>query len=225
MDHKSKMAVLEDLRRDAGNEAQGSAYIANNKKDWDPGYLENMRQTAKNASEQWELFSRLIVLEGEFEALSASRVENKSGSGIEPGAKAVDEKQTIPAAKAAVDEVVVKAGEERRILLTMTQKDYAAESPCGICGNMIGPGSGLDYFLNNEPDGPSSLVCDACAQKYAPDIIAIRQVAFRFAEREASLTRNDIREKIRDAINEPVEKRVMKVLDEICQTVDDDIPF
>jgi hypothetical protein len=37
-----------------------------------------------------------------------------------------------------------------------------------------------------------------------------------------SLTRYDIREKIRDAIDEPVEKRVMKVLDEICKKDEED---
>jgi hypothetical protein len=202
MDHKSKMAVLEGLRRDAGNEAKGSEYIANNKRDWDPGYLKNMRQTAKNNSEQWELFSRLIALEGELEALDVSRVENKSEG---------NESKVV----AAVDEVPVKTGDEKQITLMMGH--VLTNDPCAICGGRCDPG-GLDYVAK----GTGRLVCDDCAKKYAPEMVEIQKAALSYAERDVSLTRYDIREKIRDAIDEPVEKRVMKVLDEICKKDEED---
>lgn len=190
MEHKSKMAVLEGLRRDAGDEAQVSGYIADNKRDLDPGVMENMRQTAKNASEQWELFSRLIVLEGESELLSR-KTENKS-------------------------EVAAKVGDEKRITLMMGH--VLTNDPCNFCGGRCDPG-GLDFVAK----GTESLVCDQCAATYAPEMVEIQKAALNYAQRDVSLTRNDIREKIRDVIDEPVEKRIMKVLNEICKN--DDIPF
>ena len=108
------------------------------------------------------------------------------------------------------------AGDVRRITLKMS--NALVNNPCAFCGGRCDPG-GLDFFAA----GTERLVCDSCAKKYAPEMVKIQEAAYNYAKRDVELVRNDIQEKIRDVINEPVEKRIMKVLDEICK--DDDIPF
>ena len=110
-----------------------------------------------------------------------------------------------------------KAGDVRRITLKLSSA--LTNDPCAICGARCDPG-GLDYF-DKTTDG---LVCDSCAKKHAPEMVAIQKAAYDFAEGETSLMLDDLRCKVRDAISEPVEKRIMKVLDEICG-VADDVPF
>jgi len=57
----------------------------------------------------------------------------------------------------------------RRITLRLNYS--MAKDPCAICGEPCDP-DGFDYFLS--PDS-YSLVCDTCAEKYAPDMCRIKK--------------------------------------------------
>ncbi len=45
------------------------------------------------------------------------------------------------------------------------------KDPCAICGEICDP-DGFDYFLS---PNSFSLVCDTCAEKYAPDMCRIKK--------------------------------------------------
>ena len=108
------------------------------------------------------------------------------------------------------------AGREERITLRLNNS--LTNDPCKFCGARCDP-NGFDFFT----EGTEALVCDSCAKKYAPEMVEIQKAALSYTQRDVSLMVGHIQEKIRDVINEPVEKRIMKVLDEILKGKD--IPF
>ena len=81
--------------------------------------------------------------------------------------------------------------------------------PCALCGSRCSP-CGLDYTLRSERArkyqaldfsgllgcSKRALVCDACAEKYAPDVIAARKQALLFHERELHLLSEQNRSRI-----------------------------
>lgn len=55
--------------------------------------------------------------------------------------------------------------------ITLRLNYSMTHDPCAICGEPCDP-DGFDYFLS--PDS-FSLVCDTCAEKYAPDMCRIKR--------------------------------------------------
>ena len=94
--------------------------------------------------------------------------------------------------------------------ITLFSNNVLTNDPCVICGNRTDPG-GLDFGIGKR------LVCGECAKKHAPEMVGIREAALSYAKMERSMILSDIRDKISDTIYLPVEKRIMKVLDEICK--------
>ncbi len=78
----------------------------------------------------------------------------------------------------------------------------------------------LDYY-DKQTGRP---VCDQCAAKYAPEMVKIKEAAENYAERDREMVVADMRLKIIEAINEPVGKRIIRVMDEICN-IEADVPF
>lgn len=54
--------------------------------------------------------------------------------------------------------------------ITLGLNNVITNDPCAICGARCDP-DGYDYFL----EGTVGLVCDGCAEKYAPDLVEIRK--------------------------------------------------
>lgn len=101
-----------------------------------------------------------------------------------------------------------KKTDGRRI--TLKKNNVLTNDPCAFCGRRCDP-CGFDYFAK----GTGRLVCDSCAYEYAGEMMRIRTDALAFSEMETSMRLSDIRNKIRDVINEPLEKRLLKSLDDI----------
>lgn len=104
-------------------------------------------------------------------------------------------------------------GGERRITLKMN--GVLTNDPCAFCGGRCDPG-GFDYFA----EGTGHLVCDDCAKKYAPEMVNIQKAALNYAKRDREIMARDIQRKIKGAINEKVEVRIMRVFDEIYRDED-----
>mgnify|MGYP001211647395 CR=1 FL=1 len=103
--------------------------------------------------------------------------------------------------------------------ITLKRNNILTNDPCAFCGGRCDPG-GFDYFVK----GTGRLVCDQCAEKYAPELVEIQKAALAFSEMETSMILSNIRGKIREAINEPLEKRLLKSLDDIFG-LKEDVPF
>ncbi|MCK9362170.1 MAG: hypothetical protein M0P74_00985 [Syntrophales bacterium] len=61
--------------------------------------------------------------------------------------------------------------------MTIFRNNTITNDPCDLCGARCDP-MGLDYGIG------LSLVCDSCAAKYRPDLVAIREAALSYAEAE-----------------------------------------
>ena len=101
--------------------------------------------------------------------------------------------------------------------------------PCGICGEDVFP-HGFDFRLIENDTGKSfeltSYVCDKCAKKYFHSLVFVQHQAADWVLEERKRAYEEGREAgrqegkreagrlILEAINEPVEKRILRV----CQT-------
>jgi len=94
--------------------------------------------------------------------------------------------------------------------ITLKLNDCLAFNPCVNCGGRCDPG-GLDYFSR----GTEALVCENCAKAHAPELVKIREAALNYAEREAQAMAAMIRDRVSQAFNEPIEARIMRVIDEL----------
>ncbi len=66
-----------------------------------------------------------------------------------------------------------------KIEIELSTEHALVNDPCAICGRRCDP-CGLDYVLK----GTGRLVCDACAEKYAPAIVQARKEGLRFSAKE-----------------------------------------
>lgn len=62
--------------------------------------------------------------------------------------------------------------------IVLRPNNTLSNDPCALCGGRCDP-VGLDYML----DGTSALVCEVCAKKYAPDLVAAYKQALAAAYR------------------------------------------
>lgn len=104
-----------------------------------------------------------------------------------------------------------KAGHLRRITLKLS--GALKNNPCAICGVQCDSDGGLLYYDNQT----GQVVCYLCAEKHAPEMIMIQKAANDYAERKSTMMLYDLRDNVRNAISEPVEERIMKVLDGMCE--------
>jgi hypothetical protein len=74
-----------------------------------------------------------------------------------------------------IKETKMKKKEERQIELKAN--NTVTNDPCGFCGYPCNP-NGFDYFVK----GTWELVCDSCAEKYAPDLVKIQEEVDKFLE-------------------------------------------
>lgn len=102
--------------------------------------------------------------------------------------------------------------------ITLKLNDTVISDHCAFCNGIFKP-DGFDYVSTRTGE----LVCDQCANKYAPEMAEIRRAALKFAETQRSRIRVDIRRKIIDAMLEPIQNRIMKALDQIDR--DEELPF
>jgi hypothetical protein len=111
-----------------------------------------------------------------------------------------------------------KEGAVGRITLRVTNYSFDDLTyRCALCGHGYDVDRiGFYYFIGDT----ESCVCDLCAKEQAPELVAIRREALSVACLAASRLAKSIRGKIEDVIKEPLEERIMKVLDEICEAAD-----
>ncbi|MCK9362169.1 MAG: hypothetical protein M0P74_00980 [Syntrophales bacterium] len=115
------------------------------------------------------------------------------------------ENELMEAAKTATN-----GNDNRRI--TLQRVNFLTKAPCAYCNEQCDP---IRFDFRDEKTGKS--VCVVCAEKYAPEMVRIKEDALCYAEGEVALMIQKIQGKVSDLINYPVEKRIMEVLEEINQ--------
>jgi hypothetical protein len=84
-------------------------------------------------------------------------------------------------------------------------------TPCAVCGGKCHP-TGLDLFVA----GTTKLICLNCVEKCDPRLYDTWFASRIYATALEGRVAADIRRKIQDIVNEPVEKRIFKLLNEMC---------
>ena len=79
--------------------------------------------------------------------------------------------------------------------ITLRVNNILINNPCALCGARCDP-CGLDYFLG-ETKRP---VCDQCAEKYVPEIVAARTVGLDFTKSEIETVMGEVRRKTADLL-------------------------
>jgi hypothetical protein len=101
--------------------------------------------------------------------------------------------------------------------ITLKLSNCLTNDLCVNCGGRCDPG-GFDYYSR----GTEALVCENCAKAHAPELVKIREAALSYAEREAAAMAGLIGDRVRRAFKEPLEARIMRVIDE---SRSDNVPF
>jgi hypothetical protein len=83
-------------------------------------------------------------------------------------------------------------------------------TPCAVCGRECEP-VGLDFFVA----GTKESVCDICAMENDSCIYDDRTEAFRYANLRDRWMLQNIQSKIQEVVDEPVEKRILKLVNEM----------
>jgi hypothetical protein len=99
------------------------------------------------------------------------------------------------------DEIKALKKARKYKLITLKLNNCLSNDPCVFCGWRCDP-DGFDYFAK----GTNYLVCDQCAAKYAPDIVAIRKAAEKNAEGEANMAVGDFQIRIKNAISSVIKE-------------------
>ena len=64
-----------------------------------------------------------------------------------------------------------------RVSVCLKLNNTATNDPCAVCGGRTDPAVGLDFFK----EGTWELICAACVERHAPDLVAFRDQANRAA--------------------------------------------
>lgn len=99
--------------------------------------------------------------------------------------------------------------------ITLFENNVLTNDPCAICGARCDP-NGFDYGIDKR------LVCDQCAYQDAPEMMRIRTEAMSYAKRESEAAVENLIERIKQTISEPLEARIMRTIDELKG---EDVPF
>jgi hypothetical protein len=104
--------------------------------------------------------------------------------------------------------------------LTLFRNNVLTNDPCYLCGSRTDP-CGLDYGIEE------NLVCDKCVKAKRPDLVKIREAAFKFNEREKEAFKEGLKMEIEAAIHEPIEARIMRVFAEtdVHRIPESELPF
>jgi ribosome-binding protein aMBF1 (putative translation factor) len=86
-------------------------------------------------------------------------------------------------------------------LITLKPNNCLTNDPCVFCGKRCDP-DGFDYFAT----GTYLLVCDQCAAKYTPDIVAIREAAKEYAKGEVYSAVGDFQMRIKNSISSVIKE-------------------
>jgi recombinational DNA repair protein (RecF pathway) len=97
--------------------------------------------------------------------------------------------------------------------ITLFYNNVLTNDPCCLCGDRTDP-NGFDYGIEGR------LVCDKCAEKLRPDLVKLRKEIESFIATQIYLTKQNIRQKIKDVFNETIEDRILRVVPD-----PDSIPF
>ena len=86
---------------------------------------------------------------------------------------------------------------------------------CAFCGCWV-YGEELQYAI-----GEDAWVCEKCVEKNAPAMIDTKKAAYIMYETAVYYTKQEIKHRINDALNETVEQRIRRAVEDACRTEDD----
>lgn len=102
----------------------------------------------------------------------------------------------------------------KKHIMTLIENDEGKPKTCAMCEDNITEPCGFDFFLSESTD---QFVCKSCATKYAPWLIPIQEQALFYVKLVTEKAKQDlwrdVRGQVMQAINEPAEKRIMKVFE------------